>query len=415
MAEISLKYGRGERIVRYDETRFRVLSTPDDKPPLSDVEIGERFDSPIESPPLEDIIQPGETVLIVVPDATREAAAGQIVNLLVRRLIANGTQPFDIAIIFATGIHRAVTAEEKEQILTPFVAQRIKTLDHRSRDLMQTEQYGETSSGIRVGLNRALKEFDRVITVGSISFHYFAGFTGGRKLICPGLASSATVAATHKLAFDCEMKDRRSGVGTAMLDGNAVHEVFMEIAAMAAPDLAINTIVNDRGEATEVFCGNWITSHRRACEYFDAANTIKVDAKGEIVLVSCGGYPYDLNLIQSHKTLDAASEACVPGGTIVFFAECEEGFGRRGLEEWFVGGSAAIADKLCDSYKVNGQTVWSIVKKAERFEIKMAAALSDSQLEMIGIERLTDAEKFLMGKSGYIIPNGAKVRFQVAD
>lgn len=414
MAEISLKYGRGERIVHYDETRFSVLSTPGDTPPLSDIEIGDRLDSPIDSPPLEDIIEPGETVLIVVPDATREAAAGQIVNLLVRRLIANGTAPFDIAIIFATGIHRAVTAGEKERILTPFVAQRIRTLDHRPRDLMQIEQYAETASGVRVGLNRVLNEYDRVITVGSVSFHYFAGFTGGRKLICPGLASSATITATHKLAFDCEIKDRRRGVGTAKLDCNAVHEAFMEIATMAAPDLAVNTIVNERGEAVEVFCGNWITSHRAACEYFDAANTINIDEKREVVVVSCGGYPYDLDLIQAHKTLDAAVEACIPDGTILFFAECEEGLGRRDLAEWFVGGSSAIADKLCESYKVNGQTVWSIVRKAEQYNVKMAAALSDSHLEMLGIERLTETESFLDGTKGYIIPNGAKVRFSIS-
>jgi nickel-dependent lactate racemase len=414
MTELELKYGRDERRIHFDEMRFEVLKPPGAAPSLSDIEIGRRLDSPIDSPPLEDIVKPGETVLIVVPDATREAAAGQIVNLIVRRLIANGTQPFDIAIIFATGIHRAVSAEEKENILTPFVAQRIKTLDHRPRDLMQIEQYGETASGIRVGLNRVLKEYDRVVTVGSVSFHYFAGFTGGRKLICPGLASSATIAATHKLAFDSETKDRRRGVGTALLDGNAVHEAFMEVAATAAPDLSINTIVNERGEAVEVFCGNWITSHRRACEYFDAANTINIKEKREVVVVSCGGYPSDINLIQAHKTLDAAAEACIPGGMILLFAECEEGLGRRDLEEWFDGDSDAIAEKLCKNYKVNGQTAWSILKKAEKFDIKMAAALSDSHLEMIGIERMTDPDKFLSEKSGYIIPNGAKLRFSAA-
>lgn len=415
MTEIFLKYGRGERPFRFDESRFDILSAAVGKPPLSDIEIGERLDSPIDSPPLEDIVKPGETVLIVVPDATREAAAGQIVNLLIRRLIANGTQPFDIAAIFATGIHRAVSVEEKEQILTPFVAQRIKTLDHRPRDLMQIEQYGETDGGIRVGLNRALKEYDRVITVGSVSFHYFAGFTGGRKLICPGLASSATIAATHKLAFDCETKDRRRGVGTAMLDGNAVHEAFMEIAAMAAPDLSVNTIVDERGAATEVFCGNWISAHERACKFFDTENTVKIKERREVVVAACGGAPFDIDLIQAHKTLDAASEACVPGGTIILFAECPEGIGRSGLDEWFAGGSAAAAERLCENYRVNGQTAWSILKKAEKYDIKMAAALSDSHLKMIGFERFDERDELLKERSGYVIPNGAKLRFQDAE
>ena len=97
---------------------------------------------PIDSKPLEEIINTGETVLIVVPDATRQTASGQIVNLLVRRLIANGTMPFEISIIFATGIHRKVTEDEKRELLTPFIFQRIKTLDHNARDLMQIAGLG---------------------------------------------------------------------------------------------------------------------------------------------------------------------------------------------------------------------------------------------------------------------------------
>src|SRR4029079_4819086 len=128
----------------------------------------------------------------------------------------------------ATGIHRRVTENEKSSILTPFIAQRIKTLDHDLSDLMQIVRLGETSGGIPVELNRALTEHDHVVLVGGVSFHYFAGFTGGRKLVCPGLASSKTVSATHKLAFDCEKENRRDGVGPGLLDGNAVHEAFME-------------------------------------------------------------------------------------------------------------------------------------------------------------------------------------------
>ena len=231
MALIDLKYGRSSIPFDYAEARFDVLgAAARDKKPLSDVEIGEKLDRPIDSSPLDEVINPGESVLIVVPDATRQTASGQIVNLLVRRLIAAGSAPFDIRIIFATGIHRKVTAEERETILTPFINQRIKTLDHDPRDLAQLVRLGETSTGIPVELNRALIEHDHVILVGGISFHYFAGFTGGRKLICPGLASSRTVSGTHKLAFDCDLMTRRAGVGTGRLDDNPVHQAFVEAA-----------------------------------------------------------------------------------------------------------------------------------------------------------------------------------------
>ena len=133
----------------YDENRFQILGETKITKPLSDVEIGERFDNPIDSKPIEEIVKPGETVLIVVPDATRQSASGQIVNLLVRRLIANGTMPFDIGMIFATGIHRAVTEKEKIEILTPFIAQRVKTLNHNARDLMRFVRLGETAAEFR--------------------------------------------------------------------------------------------------------------------------------------------------------------------------------------------------------------------------------------------------------------------------
>src|SRR4029079_8141590 len=107
--------------------------------------IGEKLDNPIDSPVLDNIVAPAQTVLIVVPDATRQTASGQVVNLVVRRLIANGTAAHDIRIIFATGIHRKVTDAEKAAILTPFIVQRIKTLDHDPRDLAALIRVGETS------------------------------------------------------------------------------------------------------------------------------------------------------------------------------------------------------------------------------------------------------------------------------
>ena len=270
MPSIELKYGGSHFHFEFDPERFDILEPKAAGRPLTDLEINEKLDAPMGTETIENIVQPGEKVLIVVPDATREVACGQVVNMLVRRLIANGTAAFDISIIFATGIHRPVTDEEKQAILTPFIAQRIKTFDHRPRDIARITRLGETSSGIPVELNSALVENARVILVGGIAFHYFAGFTGGRKLVCPGLASSKTVSATHKLAFDCDRLGRRDGVGTAMLDGNAVHEAFVEAASKVEISFCISTIVNDSGDLTDLYCGDWIESHGRACDAYAA-------------------------------------------------------------------------------------------------------------------------------------------------
>jgi len=420
MPKIELKYGKTQIPFETDENQFEILSSEKQFAPLTDAEIGARFDNPIASKPLEEIINEGESVLIVVPDATRQTACAQIVNLLVRRLIANGTQPFNINIIFATGIHRKVTDDEKREQLTPFIFQRVKTLDHTAKDLMQIAgldskqfvNFGEIN-GTPVELNRALMEHDHVIIVGGITFHYFAGFTGGRKLICPGLASARTISATHALAFDCKLKARREGVGTGILDGNAVHEAFMEAAAKINPSFSINTIVNDKGEATEIFCGDWIAAHRAGCEFYASNHTIEIAEKRDLVIVSCGGSPYDLNMIQAHKALEMASLACNDGGTIVFLAECADGLGRGDFLDWFEAEtSAQLAENLCANYQVNGQTAWSLLRKAERFSIRIITALPKNETRKMRLHKARSLEEILPASEktakGYIFPFGAK-------
>ena len=413
MPAINLGYGKSSINFPFDENQFQILGKPEAKHALTDVEIGEKFDAPINSKTFEEIVSPGETVLIVVPDATRQTASGQTVNLIVRRLIANGTMPFDIRIIFATGIHRRVTEDEKRDLLTPFIYQRVKTLDHNPRDLAQIVNLGKTSGGIPIQLNRTLTEHDRVIIVSGISFHYFAGFTGGRKLICPGLAASRTVSETHQLAFDCEIKSRRAGVDTGLLSGNAVHEAFTEVVAKLPPIFAVNIIVNDAGEAVDLFCGDWQTSHQTACKFYAAEHTITIAEKRDLVIVSCGGFPFDMNMIQAHKALDAAAKACNDDGTIIFLAECADGLGRRDFLDWFGSkDSNALAERLCGGYQVNRQTAWSLLQKAERFNIQIITSLPESETRPMRLHkaRSLDECSSVSDKktNGYILPFGAK-------
>lgn len=414
MASIDLKHGRSHFHFEFDPAQFGILQPQGPARTLTDFGISERLDAPIGSKIIEEIVQPGESVLFVVPDATREAACGQVINILVRRLIANGTAPFEISIVFATGIHRPVTEDEKQAILTPFIAQRVKTLDHRPRDLARLKRLGETSAGIPVELNSSLVEHDHVILIGGISFHYFAGFTGGRKLVCPGLASSKTISATHKLAFDCDRLERAGGVGTALLDGNPVHEAFVEAASKVPVSFCVSTIVNDEGDLADLYCGDWTGSHRRACEEYSTNHTVPVAEKRGLVIASCGGLPHDINLIQAHKTIEAASHACRDGGTIVVLAECRDGLGRDDFLKWFdAGDSDALARMLCESYQVNGQTAWSLLKIAERFDIRIVTKLPAQKIALTRMkhqESLAAALEGTGGIEGYIIPRGAKTR-----
>ncbi len=413
MTEIQLGYGRKSINFTFDETRYQVLAGNSfDEKPLTDVGIGEAFSVPIASPPLEDLFSAGDSVLIVVSDATRATASAQILNLLVRRLIQIGVSSTDISIIFATGIHRPVTPDEKIELLTPFIAQRIRIIDHNAYDSSEMVLLGTTERGTPVEVNRALKNFSHVVITGALGFHYFAGFTGGRKSICPGLASAQTIEATHMLALDFETGGRRLGVGTGLLDGNAVHEECERIAAMIKPRFGINSVVDDRGRAVRIHAGDWKMSHRMGCRAYLANHSTSIETRREIVIASCGGYPYDINLIQAHKALDMATHACTDGGMIVLLAECRDGLGQPTFLKWFAEkDSRALEARLREAYQINGQTAWSLLTKAERYRIHLVSELPDDEvrhMRMIPARSLHDViDGVEPDASGYILPRGA--------
>jgi nickel-dependent lactate racemase len=413
MPTLELGYGPDAVKFDYDSARFDVLA-PDksEDHPLTDAEIGVALDAPIDSPPLEDLVAAGDSVLIVASDATRATGSAQIINLLVRRLIQNGIPPGDIAIIFATGIHRPVRQEEKLALLSPFIAQRIRTIDHDAHNPSQLIQIGVTASGRAVEVNRALKDCSKVILTGAVGFHYFAGFTGGRKAICPGLASAETIKVTHMLALDFERGGRRAGVGAGLLSGNAVNEECERVAAMIDPAFIVNAIVDDRGRVEQVFAGNWQAAHVRACEVYASSHAQRIPEKRELVIVSCGGAPYDINMIQAHKALDMAAAACIDGGLIILLAECDDGLGRPDLLKWFDSAdSRALEARLREAYEVNGQTAWALLTKTEHFRVRIITKLSDDdarKMRMIPARSIDEALADVTPNSkGYIMPRGA--------
>jgi nickel-dependent lactate racemase len=415
MSKIQLGYGGALQTFDFDASRFQVLETsPANERPLTDVELGAAFSNTIGSPPIDDLFSAGDTVLIVVSDATRATGSAQLIHLLVRRLIQAGVLPSDIAVIFATGIHRRVTLEEKSGLLTPFIAQRVRTLDHDAYDAEGMVSLGLTDTGTPVEVNRALKDFSAVILTGAIGFHYFAGFTGGRKSICPGLASARTIEATHMLALDFETGGRRAGVGTGKLDGNAVNEECERVAALIEPRLSVNAVVDQRGRVVQVYAGHWRAAHRAGCTAYLATHSVDISERRDLVIVSCGGSPWDINLIQAHKALEMAAQATNEGGTIVLLAECSDGLGRADFLKWFAeNDSRALAARLREGYEVNGQTAWSLLTKTERYQIFLISELPDDQVHSMHVIPAHSLDEVMNqvnnAANGFILPRGAAI------
>ncbi|HLM54839.1 MAG TPA: nickel-dependent lactate racemase [Pyrinomonadaceae bacterium] len=413
MPTINLGYGRASLPFEFEGGRFGVLEPEArDERPLTDGELGAVIDDPFDSQPLEDIVSPGESALVVVSDATRSTGSAQVVNLLVRRLVQLGVAPHDLRIIFATGIHRRVTREEKAELLSPFVVQRVRTINHDPHDAAQHVNLGETESGTPVELNRALLEHSHVVLTGGVGFHYFAGFTGGRKSVCPGLASARTIEATHLRALDFERGGRRAGVGAGRLDGNPVHEECERIAAEAAPSFLINTVVDERGRVVRAYAGDWRGAHRLACAEYADSHAVRIEGKRPLVVVSAGGTPHDLNLIQAHKALEMASHACEEGGHVVLVAECADGLGRPDFLKWFdAGDSRELEGRLREAYEVNGQTAWSLLTKAERYRVHLVSNLDEDDVRRMRMSPARSVEEALSqvppDAPGYLLPRGA--------
>lgn len=413
MRETLLAYGSRSISFALEEHRFRTITR--DLPtetPLTDAEILACFDSPIDAAAVDDLFSPGQSALIVVSDATRATGSAQIVNLLVRRLIQAGIPPAGLAIIFATGIHRAVTSQEKQELLTSFIVRRIRVLDHNASNSSEMLDLGVTQRGTPIEVNRALRDFNHVVILGGIGFHYFAGFTGGRKSICPGLASATTVEATHMLALDFEHGGRRGGVGTGLLDGNPVHEECERIAEMIGPTLVINSVVDTAGRPVQLYVGDWRTAHRKGCLEYGSSHSVEIPSRRDLVIASCGGSPHDINLIQAHKTLEMAAHACQEGGTIVLLAECRDGLGRPDFLKWFQeANSRALESRLRQAYEVNGQTAWSLLTKAERFRVVLVSELTPEDvrlMRMIPARSLKEAlQETDLNLEGYLMPRGA--------
>jgi nickel-dependent lactate racemase len=321
-------------------------------------------------------------------------------------------------ILIALGIHRAQTSHEHEKILGALYG-RIRVRDHDCDNPAELVSIGRTSNGIDVRINRAAVESDRLILTGVIGFHYFAGFGGGRKSVLPGIASRQACMASHFTVLNPgpgSGKNRHAVTGN--LDSNPVHLAMTEACALAAPDFILNTVLSPDRQIIAAFAGQWREAHEAGCRYYREHFSYPLRAKADLVVVSCGGFPKDINLIQAHKSMEYAAQALKEGGVMILLAECRDGFGNSTFFNWFRHKrldqfEAALREK----YEINGQTAYSILQKARRFRIILVSEFPGQQVEEMGMlpagsldEALQHAETFLPSDwTALVMPEGGSV------
>jgi nickel-dependent lactate racemase len=281
---------------------------------------------PIGSPPLREIVKPGQTAAFIVNDPTRVARSDVFMPILLDELNAAGVPDANMRIVFSLGTHRAMTDAEMTEEVGAAVAARVKMHNTDPFDDRQFTFLGTTSRGTKVGFNRLVTEVDHIICTGSIVHHFFAGYGGGRKAMLPGVAAYETIRHNHSMMFDPNAVIGR-------LDGNPVYLDQIEGVEMCRPSFLLNVVLDEDKRFLKVFAGDYITAHREACVFVDQVYGAGVKREADLVIVSCGGYPKDINVYQLQKTMDNAWCAVRDGGVVIIVGECCEGSGSAHYEQ----------------------------------------------------------------------------------
>ena len=414
---MELKYGSTSFPLEFPPERLAgVIEPAIDLPAESSEEIiGATLDG---CEPILSGFAPEDRVVIVTSDITRYTGSEIYLPLMVERLNRRGIPDRNIEILIALGIHRKQTTHEHEKILGPLYG-RIKVTDHDCDGPAGLSTVGKTSANIEVSINRQAVEADRLILTGVIGFHYFAGFGGGRKALLPGIASRQACMASHFSVLNPQPGSGKNPLATTgNLEGNPVHQAMAEACAMVGPDLILNTVLSLEKRVIAAFAGPWREAHERGCRYYRELFSYPIADKANLVVVSCGGFPKDINLIQAHKSMEYASRALREGGVMILLAECRDGFGHTTFFNWFRFRSLDLFEAaLRDRYEINGQTAYSLLQKAQCFTIILVSRFPDHQVEemcMIPARSLEDAMKkaeALMpaGWRALVMPEGGSV------
>jgi len=279
--------------------------------------------APIDAPPLREITARGGRVAVSVCDITRAQPRREMLEALFEEM--PGVRARDITILVATGTHRCNTPAELEAMFGADIARRYRIVNHDCRDPSALVRVGETSTGVQVFLNRLWLDADLRITTGFVEPHFFAGFSGGPKMVAPGLAGLRTVLTLHDAA--------RIGHPMAtwgVTEGNPIHDDVREIARMTGVHFAVDVTLNRAQQITAVFAGDLFAEHRAACAAARRDAMREVDSPFDVVLTTNAGYPLDQNLYQAVKGMSAAAKVVKAGGTIVCAAECRDGLPAHG-------------------------------------------------------------------------------------
>ncbi len=345
MLNIKLPYSTGHKEIMLEDSRVKAILTSaagSIKVEKHEADIvREALDRPIHSSRLRDMVKDAKKVLIITSDHTRPVPSKITMPILLDE-IRSLNRNVEIKILVATGFHRPSTYEEMVLKFGKDLVDKEEILNHDSRATSQMVFKGILPSGAELYLNSLADWADFIVAEGFIEPHFFAGFSGGRKSILPGIASEKTVLANHCAKFIAH-SNARAGI----LEGNPIHEDMIDAARKARLGFILNVVIDGEKRIIQAFAGHPEEAHYKGCGFVKELAGVKA-VGADIVIATNGGYPLDQNIYQSVKGMTAA-EACVrKGGAIIIVAACNDGHGGEAFYRWFAdaGSPEAVAEKI---------------------------------------------------------------------
>lgn len=348
--------------------------------------VSDSIHKPIASDRLKDIVKKGEKIAIITSDITRPMPSSKVLPFVLEELEKAGIPDEDITIVFALGNHRSHTRDEMILLVGNTIFDRIRCVDSNGKMV----HLGTTAMGTPVDIFEIVANADRRICLGNIEYHYFAGYSGGSKAIMPGVSTREAIQSNHS-----RMVEPTSKAGK--IDGNAVRQDIDSVLNFISIDFIVNVVLNEHKQIVFCVSGNPVLAHREGCRFLDTLYGITIPQQADIVVVSPGGFPKDINLYQAQKALDNAKNAVKPGGAILWIASAKEGLGEKHFEEWMLGHDTPdeMISHIQSEFVLGGHKAAAIALVMKNAEIFLYSDLNADFVKRIHMNPVTDPQTTL--------------------
>ncbi|MDT8781246.1 MAG: nickel-dependent lactate racemase [Candidatus Bathyarchaeota archaeon] len=374
MVDVWLPYGKTDICVRVPARNLLGTIEPKERQAVADekAEIDRALAEPIGAKRIAEIVKTESKVAIVVDDSTRKTPSEVMLLSVLAELNSAGVKDENVTVIFGCGTHRAVKPDEAEELIGKEAIKRLKFVSHCCTD-PELVYVGTTKThGNKVYINRIFAEADVRVLLGDVNYHYYAGYGGGRKSVLPAVSGEITIKQNHALMVSSNAK-------AGNLQDNPVHIDMTEAARLAKVDFILNIVENKEGKIVRAFAGDLEAAFLEAVKLVDEMYRVYVDRRAEIVVVSSGGHPADINLYQACKGLDNALDVVKRGGVIILVAECLEGHGNQVFYDWMsrLGDQKTVEKEIKRNFLIGGHKAYYLLKALQNHPLILVSTLPD--------------------------------------